>query len=288
MSTLVLPESAGDIRVLGRFARGQSIDAIATGLELYDADVEEVVARFAGGDRERAAEVLAAYERHVSTPAAEPAPATVPLLTKRPATITAPVEPRTAENAAQDDDADATVDDVVVDQPPHVEATTAEPAQPDPVAGETPVDPQPAAATDSAPVEVPGDLLAAASTSPSTRTRVLAEKIRGLVAELAERLATERAQREADEHARRELAGEVAELERQLADKREQLRRLDDPAPPAAPVVGPGPIPRHRPPTDREVRTWARDNHLDCNPQGRVPRHLVDAYLAAAGQGAAT
>lgn len=34
-------------------------------------------------------------------------------------------------------------------------------------------------------------------------------------------------------------------------------------------------------PSAKEVRTWARENHIDVTPTGRVPQSLIDQYLAA-------
>lgn len=33
----------------------------------------------------------------------------------------------------------------------------------------------------------------------------------------------------------------------------------------------------------REVRAWAKANHVDCPARGKVPADVVDAYLAATG-----
>jgi hypothetical protein len=33
--------------------------------------------------------------------------------------------------------------------------------------------------------------------------------------------------------------------------------------------------------TAHQVRTWAKDNNIDCPRVGRVPQHIIDAYLAA-------
>lgn len=72
-------------------------------------------------------------------------------------------------------------------------------------------------------------------------------------------------------------AREVAVLERRLAEAKARLKtatgRRTTPA-----DSGPA---AHA--SDSEVRAWAKDNGIDCNPQGRVPRSVREQYNAAHG-----
>lgn len=60
----------------------------------------------------------------------------------------------------------------------------------------------------------------------------------------------------------------VEALEKQLREARAALRPKRRPEP--APAVAP-----------KEVRAWARANGVECPASGRVPRTVVEAYLAA-------
>lgn len=154
-----------------------------------------------------------------------------------------------------------------------------------------PVDPAPVDDADTTAAELApappwagelNDLLAKAGTSPHARTRALGEKVRALVDDLAARVAAEVAEQQVE--------AEIAELEKQLASRRDRLRQLRRPAaggptaesaestapagtaPAAAAVVDP-----------KAVRAWARDNDVDCPAMGRVPQRVIDAWLAATG-----
>ena len=116
-------------------------------------------------------------------------------------------------------------------------------------------------------------MIAAAEKSAKARTRRLATKVRGDLAELrglviAERKEAEAAQVEAEKKAR--LEAEVAELELELAQKKALLR-------PA------GVKPKRKPRTDdaKKIRAWAAENGVACAGSGRVPAEVVEAYERA-------
>lgn len=223
MSTLTL--SVEDIRVLGRFARGQTIDKIATALDLLDSDVQDVVDTHAGGHRQRAAEVLAAHERDENTTAT--VPAAVPLVSTRIPVITAAIEPtdpagQPAEDTAQDDP-EAIDDTAAADQTPAggVGGNVADPVLRPP--------------------------------APATASRTRKAKVQPTAAP--------------------------------APDPTPQSSRATTTAA-AAPAVDSTESAGVVRPRDREVREWARANHRECSPLGRVPKHLADAYLAAQDRGA--
>lgn len=105
-----------------------------------------------------------------------------------------------------------------------------------------------------------------AEAMPRLKTRAL--RIRAMLADLGRDL---------------ESAAQVVEAERkverlraELAAATEALREATRPAAkkPAAdaPPTSPDPV---------DVRKWAAANGVDCNPQGRVRRSVVDQYVAA-------
>jgi Lsr2 protein len=128
------------------------------------------------------------------------------------------------------------------------------------------------------------DLLAKAATSENTRTQALGEKVRAMLADLAGRVDAEESERQ--------LLAEIAELEQVMAAKRGRLRGLRRPAagpPTATPTADSAESTAtaawtSAPPSPKEIRAWARTNGVECNALGRVPQHVVDAYLAATGR----
>ncbi|WP_420118126.1 Lsr2 family DNA-binding protein [Micromonospora sp.] len=105
-------------------------------------------------------------------------------------------------------------------------------------------------------------LLALAQGSEAGRTRQLAERIGGLVAELTGRVEAERAA----EARRRELAEKEAKLTAELAELRQRL--------------GSGPeAAAHR----AAIRQWAQANGYAVRERGRIPRNVVQAWAAATG-----
>ncbi|SCL62573.1 Lsr2 protein [Micromonospora eburnea] len=130
------------------------------------------------------------------------------------------------------------------------------------------------------PVEVNVDhLLSFALRSENGRTRALAEKIRTLAADLAQRCHTEYMAR------RQRLDAEIAALEQKLADARGRLHDLNHGA--AAPVTPASPTTLARPAGAKSevdaaaVRAWAAENGYQVQPMGRIPNGVVNAWREA-------
>ncbi|WFF07233.1 Lsr2 family protein [Micromonospora sp. WMMD1076] len=128
------------------------------------------------------------------------------------------------------------------------------------------------AAPASPPVDTLAQLLHAAAASPSRRVQALGEKLRALAGEVRDALERERQAAEAQRR--------VDELAAQLEEAREALRTATGrPARPATPTaVAQGPATEVTPKT---VREWARKNGVEVPALGRIPRTVMDAYLAA-------
>ncbi|MEU4592909.1 Lsr2 family DNA-binding protein [Micromonospora aurantiaca (nom. illeg.)] len=123
------------------------------------------------------------------------------------------------------------------------------------------------AARPAPPVDTLAQLLHDAAASPSRRVQALGDKLRGLVDEL--RTALDREQQAAEAQRR------VDELAAQLEEAREALRTATGrPARPAttAPAAEVPP---------KTVREWARKTGVEVPALGRIPRTVMDAYLAA-------
>lgn len=241
MSTVRITETQRS--VLRMFAHDREPDFIAEALQIPQADVEAAITELAGDDMNRAAELVAEYDRRAQlvnaakpaehrqlptpvSPAAKPAPAPAP---------PKPAPPR----------------------PPVLAA-----AQPPPL-----------------PTVVTRSLLERAARSGYHRTRGLGEKIHGLLAELAAKLEEEeRAEREAAERqaALRAAQLRVDELEKQLASARDDLAgdggragagrregRTDQP---------------DRDYDPRVVRAWAAKKGVECPRFGRVPDAVIAAW----------
>ncbi|RAO03083.1 Lsr2 family protein [Micromonospora noduli] len=125
------------------------------------------------------------------------------------------------------------------------------------------------------------ELLRVAAGSEAVRTRKLAEKITGLVAELTTRVDAEEAlrrEREAAEARRRELAEAEAELANKLAEVRQKLRATGGDS---AASVSYG---RDESATKRAaIRQWALANGYEVRDRGRISRQIREAYAAATG-----
>ena len=132
------------------------------------------------------------------------------------------------------------------------------------------------ASSSSISVTVPGNaaeqMIASAEKSTKAHTRRLAIRIRKDLAELqglvvAERKEAEAARVKANETAR--LKAEVADLERQLAQKKAALR-------PA------GAKPKAKRTEDaKQIRAWAAEQGIDCPALGRLPVDVVMEYRRA-------
>lgn len=121
------------------------------------------------------------------------------------------------------------------------------------------------------PVDTLAELLRAAAASPSRRVQTLGDKMRALVDEL--RTALDREQQAAEAQRR------VDELAAQLEEAREALRAATGrPARPATTPPATAPTAEVPPKT---VREWARKNGVEVPALGRIPRTVMDAYLAA-------
>lgn len=121
-------------------------------------------------------------------------------------------------------------------------------------------------------------LIADAKKSTKARTRRLATKVHedlGALRDLmlAERKEAEAAQAKAEETAR--LKAEVAELERQLAEKKAALRPTAGKKPK---LSAPKPS---RPNVNKVIRAWAAEQEISCPGFGRIPAEVVEAYRAA-------
>lgn len=145
---------------------------------------------------------------------------------------------------------------------------TARPTAPQ-VAKEATVHPEPALQLEPLPDTIEQRLLRAEAI-PRLKTK--AARIRAMLEDLGRDL---------------EGAAQVVEAERKverlradLAAATEALRQMTRPAAkkpaatdaPAAPQGTPDPV---------DVRKWAADNGVDCNPKGRVKQTVIDRYLAA-------
>ena len=119
-------------------------------------------------------------------------------------------------------------------------------------------------------------LITSGEKSAKARTRRLAAKVRDDLKELrdlviAERKEAEAAAAKAADTAR--LKAEVADLERQLAEKKASLR----PAPRAA---GSKPA-KPRNDDAKKIRAWAAEHGVACEAFGRIPAEVVEAYERA-------
>lgn len=117
-------------------------------------------------------------------------------------------------------------------------------------------------------------LLGAGEKSAKARTRNLAKKIRGNVAELhglvvAERKEAEAATAAAEERVR--LRAEVEELERQLAEKKAKLR-------PTTTTKKATDAPKN---SAAEIRAWAATHSVACPAFGRLPGDVIEAFELA-------
>lgn len=112
------------------------------------------------------------------------------------------------------------------------------------------------------------ELLSRAKGATVARVRTLADRIRRDVEELAAVLHRS----EAEEAARALVARRRRELDEAEAKLREITGKPARQTQPAAAAAGPLPA---------VVRAWAKANGVSCNPHGRVPTSVVDAYLAA-------
>jgi len=144
-----------------------------------------------------------------------------------------------------------------------------------------------ASATTAASADDTARLPARAGKSARARTRALAKRIDDDLARLHElvtaeseekKAAAEAAATRAKEKAEREreqkrLRAEAAALEAKLAKVRAQLQRSAA-VPPGAAALGLDP---------KAVRRWAAANGVACTATGRVPKVVVEAYLAAHG-----
>ncbi|WP_435585798.1 Lsr2 family DNA-binding protein [Micromonospora aurantiaca (nom. illeg.)] len=129
----------------------------------------------------------------------------------------------------------------------------------------------PADAPRPAQVDTLAQLLHDAAASPSRRVQTLGDKMRALVDEL--RTALDREQQAAEAQRR------VDELAAQLEEAREALRAATGrPARPATTPTATAPTAEVPPKT---VREWARKNGVEVPALGRIPRTVMDAYLAA-------
>jgi hypothetical protein len=168
-------------------------------------------------------------------------------------------------------DLDAVLDDVVdrLDQP----SITRPAPRPSPAA-------QPAA-------DDTARLLARAEKSTKARARALAKRIgadlvrlrevveheaedRKAAAAEAARRAKEKAQRAAEQQ---RIRARLAELDREAAKLRAGLAKSAA-VPPGAAALGLDP---------KAVRRWALEHDVPCTTTGRVPKAVVEAYLAAHG-----
>lgn len=114
------------------------------------------------------------------------------------------------------------------------------------------------------------ELLAWAETDGTARTRTLASRTRVALAELGAIHA---------KHAETsEMRRFVATLEKNLAEAKAQLRRLQNATPSAAAtpaIVSAGGA------STSQIRAWARSNGHDVPDLGRLPAPVIDAYQAA-------
>ncbi|TDB80166.1 histone-like nucleoid-structuring protein Lsr2 [Micromonospora sp. KC721] len=145
-------------------------------------------------------------------------------------------------------------------------------------------DPTAPEATSTAPTTPRGveELLRVAAGSDRARTRQLAEKITGLVADLTARIEaeeTQRREREAAEAQRRALAEAEAALARELAEVRQKLRTTGRDST-ASPSRG-----NRREGADQRaaIRAWAAANGYEVKDRGRIPREIRAAYATATG-----
>lgn len=106
------------------------------------------------------------------------------------------------------------------------------------------------------------------------RAETAIAKLRDIYSEASTRIAAER-QREADRQA---ALAEVEQLEQQLAEARQRARDAG-----AKPSRTPGktPAPDASGPTEKQIRAWARENGVACNPVGRVNSEARAAYINA-------
>lgn len=120
----------------------------------------------------------------------------------------------------------------------------------------------------------------------STRkpTQALARRITGQLERLARvlddeaRLDAERAAKKAD---RAKALAEVRRLEKQLAAARARARDAGATTPRGSTSPYATSATQQAGVESKTVRAWAAANNIDCPKSGRVPRSVVDAYLAA-------
>ncbi|RAO26127.1 hypothetical protein ONO23_05530 [Micromonospora noduli] len=142
----------------------------------------------------------------------------------------------------------------------------------------------PATSAEPTPVEVERtteELLRVAAGSEAVRTRKLAEKVTGLVAELTARVDAEetlRREREAAEARHRELAEAEAELASKLAEVRQKMRATGGDSAVSA-SYGRGETAAER----AAIRQWALANGYEVRDRGRISREIREAFAAAAG-----
>lgn len=124
----------------------------------------------------------------------------------------------------------------------------------------------------SEPVGIVGleQLLRRAEQSNNPATRKAGEKVREAVEDIRQRINAEAAEAR--------VRAEIADLEKQLAAKQEKLRTLR-PAKKTAPTSTGLPDGA----THKDVRAWAKENNVDCPPQGRVPAAVIEQYKTAHG-----
>lgn len=111
-------------------------------------------------------------------------------------------------------------------------------------------------------------LLAGAQNSHNARTRTLGVKLKDLVDDLSKILPAEQkeaAARREQEKASAALEAEIAAARKALAAAQAKLEKLT-----GAVKVSP-----------KLVRAWAAQNGIECGPIARIPKHVVDQYLAA-------
>lgn len=116
-----------------------------------------------------------------------------------------------------------------------------------------------------APIE---DLLAWAERHGAKSVRATAQRARDALTALRARHASDQAVTAAE--------SKVRALEKQLTAARAELRAARTGT---VPALGAGPWPAD--PTSAQIRAWAAHTGLPCNPHGRVPDAVRDAYQAA-------
>lgn len=295
-AALTLPRASTEItstemRILGQYGRGREIADIARAVHMPENDVEDVLRELADGDRQRAAEVIAAMvTERGGTPQPTPAPVVasqpqvpdvaqlvrmvqVPEAPVSPAPIV-PADPEPDDEPELEPEPEPELDDAQGDQEPaETPATEAVSAAPVPVVSGPP----------EAALKRPGgleELLIWAETHGNSRTVTLAARARTVLTELRQRVDDEQDELRARQAAarRNQLLAKEAELAAQLSEIRNRIRELE--GVPAEASATEQPVA-----SARAVRAWAAATGRECNAHGMVPRHLVAAYLAARERG---